>query len=156
MLLSAPARRRTALASLFTPSAFLLACAALYPTGALAQDETTEPEVAEYAAEAPADATDAEAEVSPAGEEGEVSELLAADPADASNEGISEVIAVEALEGNTEPAETLEVAEDGDAVQLEAVQVTGSRIRRTDFETSQPVLRITRDDIERTGLTAIG
>jgi iron complex outermembrane recepter protein len=46
-------------------------------------------------------------------------------------------------------------AEEG-ATELEAIEVTGSRIRRTDYETSQPIAVITRAEIERTGLTSIG
>jgi len=42
------------------------------------------------------------------------------------------------------------------AAKLEAIEVTGSRIRRTDYETAQPVLVVSRDDIERSGLTSIG
>ncbi|MBI2383622.1 MAG: TonB-dependent receptor [Gammaproteobacteria bacterium] len=43
-----------------------------------------------------------------------------------------------------------------EATQLDEIEVTGSRIKRTDFETAQPVLSIGREDIERTGLTSIG
>jgi iron complex outermembrane recepter protein len=39
---------------------------------------------------------------------------------------------------------------------LEDVVVTGSRIRRADAETAQPVLVVTRADIEKTGLTSVG
>lgn len=47
-------------------------------------------------------------------------------------------------------------AEEDEAARLERVEVTGSRIKRTDIETAQPVARIEREDIERTGLTSIG
>ncbi|HUS23717.1 MAG TPA: TonB-dependent receptor [Candidatus Binatia bacterium] len=40
--------------------------------------------------------------------------------------------------------------------ELDTMEVTGSRIKRTDYETAQPVLSIGRQDIERTGLTSIG
>ena len=43
-----------------------------------------------------------------------------------------------------------------DATELDTLEVTGSRIKRTDYETSQPVLSIGREAIERTGLTSIG
>jgi iron complex outermembrane recepter protein len=43
-----------------------------------------------------------------------------------------------------------------DATELDTIEVTGSRIRRTDYETAQPVVVVTRADIERTGLTNIG
>lgn len=42
------------------------------------------------------------------------------------------------------------------STELGAIQITGSRLRRTDFETAQPVLVLTREDIERTGLVSIG
>ena len=41
-------------------------------------------------------------------------------------------------------------------VTLEGIQVTGSRIRQTDIETEQPVLTITRADIEEQGFESIG
>ncbi|MDQ3494923.1 MAG: TonB-dependent receptor [Pseudomonadota bacterium] len=42
-----------------------------------------------------------------------------------------------------------------DAVTLDRVQVTGSRIKRADIEGHVPVQTVTREDIERTGLTSI-
>lgn len=39
--------------------------------------------------------------------------------------------------------------------QLDTIEVTGSRLRRTDYETSQPVVVISREDIDRSGLTDI-
>ena len=45
---------------------------------------------------------------------------------------------------------------DSDATELDAIEITGSRIKRTDYETSQPILSISRQDIERTGLTNLG
>ncbi|MFP5307841.1 MAG: TonB-dependent receptor plug domain-containing protein, partial [Gammaproteobacteria bacterium] len=65
---------------------------------------------------------------------------------------LAETIAVEPLREEA-PADT--VAEDGPAV-LDAIEVTGSRIRRSDYETAQPVTVVTREDIERTGLTNVG
>ncbi|MCG8435104.1 MAG: TonB-dependent receptor plug domain-containing protein, partial [Gammaproteobacteria bacterium] len=47
-------------------------------------------------------------------------------------------------------------AEDDDAAALDRVEITGSRIKRTDIETAQPVTIIQRADIERTGLTSLG
>ena len=48
-------------------------------------------------------------------------------------------------------------AEDDDAAAaLERIEITGSRIKRTDIETAQPVTIIQRADIERTGLTSLG
>ncbi len=43
-----------------------------------------------------------------------------------------------------------------DAVTLDRVQVTGSRIKRVDIEGHVPVQTVTREDIDRTGLTSIG
>ncbi|MBA3930060.1 iron complex outermembrane receptor protein [Pseudoxanthomonas japonensis] len=39
---------------------------------------------------------------------------------------------------------------------LDKVEVTGSRIKRTDVETSQPVFSLSREDIQAQGLTSIG
>ncbi len=47
-------------------------------------------------------------------------------------------------------------ADEDDAVQLEKMPVTGSRIKRTDIEGFSPVTVITRQDLERSGLTDIG
>ncbi|UXI66260.1 TonB-dependent receptor domain-containing protein [Tahibacter amnicola] len=44
---------------------------------------------------------------------------------------------------------------DGETNRLEPVVVTGSRIKRVDMETSQPVLTLERIDLERTGLTSV-
>jgi iron complex outermembrane recepter protein len=41
------------------------------------------------------------------------------------------------------------------STKLDTIEVTGSRLRRTDYETAQPVLVLSREDIERTGLTDI-
>ena len=43
-----------------------------------------------------------------------------------------------------------------DAEELETITVVGSRIKRTDIETSQPVFVIEREDLQRTGLTSVG
>src|SRR5210317_1202294 len=47
-------------------------------------------------------------------------------------------------------------AQDEDAAEPGKVQVTGSRISRTDIETANPVFVVTREDIDRTGLVGIG
>jgi iron complex outermembrane receptor protein len=47
-------------------------------------------------------------------------------------------------------------AQDQDAEQLETITVVGSRIKRTDIETSQPVFVLERQDLQRTGLTSVG
>src|SRR5690554_2396015 len=38
---------------------------------------------------------------------------------------------------------------------LDRIEVTGSRIRQADMETSQPVMTISREDIQNTGLTSV-
>jgi iron complex outermembrane recepter protein len=43
-----------------------------------------------------------------------------------------------------------------DAEKLETVTVVGSRIKRTDLETSQPIFVVSREDLQKTGLTSIG
>ena len=42
-----------------------------------------------------------------------------------------------------------------DGQKLDTIEVTGSRLRRTDYETAQPVVVLSREDIERTGLTDV-
>lgn len=55
-------------------------------------------------------------------------------------------------------AQETDEAEEGseDAVEFETFEVTGSRIKRSDYETASPVLVIDREAIERTGLNSIG
>lgn len=43
-----------------------------------------------------------------------------------------------------------------ESAELEKVQVTGSRISRTQLEGAQPIMTITREEIEKTGLLSIG
>ncbi len=42
------------------------------------------------------------------------------------------------------------------ATELDTIEVTGSRILRSDYETAQPIQIISRQDIESTGITSIG
>ncbi len=72
--------------------------------------------------------------------------------------------ASEAATTETAPAETVDTVPvqniesapaDKNATQLDTIEVTGSRLKRTDYETAQPVFVLTREDIERTGLTDI-
>jgi iron complex outermembrane receptor protein len=42
------------------------------------------------------------------------------------------------------------------ATTLDRIEVTGSRIKRTDIETSQPIFTLTRDEIQAQGLTSVG
>lgn len=46
--------------------------------------------------------------------------------------------------------------EEEDSAELDKIEVTGSRIKRTDIEGASPVFVIQREDIERTGLTSVG
>ena len=45
------------------------------------------------------------------------------------------------------------IAQDGEqqATTLDRIEVTGSRIKRADIETSQPIFSLSRDDITRAG-----
>lgn len=46
-------------------------------------------------------------------------------------------------------------AESDEAAEMERITVTGSRIRQADVETAQPVLVITRDEIEKQGFQSV-
>jgi len=48
-----------------------------------------------------------------------------------------------------------QAAEEEGAKAVERIEVTGSRIKRTDMETAQPVLTITTEDIGRSGLSGL-
>ena len=48
------------------------------------------------------------------------------------------------------------VAEEGDATQLEKVEITGTRIRRVDAETASPIYTIDRATITATGAQTVG
>jgi iron complex outermembrane receptor protein len=54
------------------------------------------------------------------------------------------------------PAEQPAAEGSAEATKLEKVEVTGSRIKRTDYETAQPVTAISRKDIERSGVVTLG
>ena len=54
------------------------------------------------------------------------------------------------------PAFAQKDAEKENMEELDSVVVTGSRIKRTDAETAQPVTVLSRADIEKTGLTSVG
>jgi iron complex outermembrane receptor protein len=47
-------------------------------------------------------------------------------------------------------------AEEDDATKLDRVEVTGSRIKRTQLEGAMPVTAVSREDIEKTGINSIG
>lgn len=118
--------------------------AILFPVALLAQDETPPPaEDAPAAEEAPA------ADSAPAPEGEAPADAAPADGAEAAAEGA-------AAATETIPVRTAETEEPAaDSTKLDTVQVTGSRLKRTDYETAQPVLTLTREDIERSGLTDI-
>ncbi len=61
-----------------------------------------------------------------------------------------------ALYGTTALAVAPAAVAQDDAEELETITVVGSRIKRTDIETSQPVFVLEREDLQRTGLTSIG
>lgn len=46
--------------------------------------------------------------------------------------------------------------ETGEPATLDRIEVTGSRIKRAELETSQPVFNVTREDIQAQGLTSVG
>ncbi|KHL52833.1 MULTISPECIES: TonB-dependent receptor domain-containing protein [Xanthomonas] len=48
------------------------------------------------------------------------------------------------------------IAQDAGTTNLDKIEVTGSRIKRADVETSQPVFSMSRQQIESQGLTSIG
>ncbi|MEK6806907.1 MAG: TonB-dependent receptor [Pseudomonadota bacterium] len=48
------------------------------------------------------------------------------------------------------------IAANTSSTNLDVLEVTGSRIKRADYESAQPVLSINREAIEKTGLTSIG
>jgi iron complex outermembrane receptor protein len=52
-------------------------------------------------------------------------------------------------------AATSVTAQAQEATNLDRISVTGSRIKSTDIETSQPVLSLTRADIEKQGVTSV-
>lgn len=56
---------------------------------------------------------------------------------------------------DTIPVQTGETEKVPEGTRLDTIEVTGSRLKRTDYESAQPVLSISREDIERTGLTDI-
>lgn len=46
--------------------------------------------------------------------------------------------------------------EAGADKKVERIEVTGSRIKRTDMEAASPVLSMNRDEIEATGMISVG
>ncbi|HUR41199.1 MAG TPA: TonB-dependent receptor [Verrucomicrobiae bacterium] len=104
--------------------------------------EPATPAATEPATE-PATETESSTEPAPAGDTGSAPSQLP-DAAEAP----AEVVPTVPVAAAEEPLPT-------DATQLDTMQVTGSRLRRSDYETAQPVVVISREDIERSGLTDI-
>ncbi|MFA5940408.1 MAG: TonB-dependent receptor [Sinimarinibacterium sp.] len=98
-------------------------------------------------------AEEAGSSAEPVSDEGNESAVEPVAEAPVSEAAVVETIEVEPLR-EAEAPET--PAEEEGTTKLEAIEVTGSRIRRIDYETSQPVTVVTREDIERTGLSNIG
>lgn len=48
------------------------------------------------------------------------------------------------------------LAQQAQPTQIERVEITGTRIRQVDAETAQPVLKVTAEDIQKSGLTTVG
>jgi iron complex outermembrane receptor protein len=123
-----------------------LAAALFLPPVSLAQEDASVPaeETIPVDETTPAESTaPAEGEASA---EGAAPEQTAAEP-DAGTAAAAEQV-------DTIPVDQAEAPVDGS--RFDTIEVTGSRIKRTDFETAQPVVVVTREDIERTGLTNIG
>lgn len=77
----------------------------------------------------------------------------AAAPADAAAPAAAEA-APEQLQ--TIPVDTAQEKPASDSTDLDSIEVTGSRIRRSDYETESPILVLRREDIEKAGLVSIG
>jgi iron complex outermembrane recepter protein len=116
-----------------TLALFLLALA---PWAAAQEDASTDPNATESTTTEPAPA-DATPDTGAAGE-----------AATESTEAAPEVPTIPV-------ATAQEEAPPSDATSLDTIEVTGSRLRRTDYETAQPIVVISREDIERSGLTDI-
>ena len=72
-------------------------------------------------------------------------------------DAIKFAIAVGTIAGTgTALAQDAAPAQEKEATTLDRIEVTGSRIKRTDIETSQPVFSLTRDEISAQGLTSVG
>lgn len=70
--------------------------------------------------------------------------------------GIRQALLVGMIGGAALGAGTAFAQDDQDAKELEAIEVTGSRIKRTDMETSSPIQVIDSVAIERTGAVILG
>jgi iron complex outermembrane receptor protein len=121
--------------------------ATLFATAPFAQDEP-----------APADAAPAEEAATPEATPAEAPAEAPAAPADAAPaEGAPATDAAATPEATPEtiPVQTAETEKAPEGTKLDTIEVTGSRLKRTDYETAQPVFVMSREDIERTGLSDI-
>lgn len=76
-------------------------------------------------------------------------------PADAAP---AEGTPADGVAGQSAPLDTIPVPQDeakGDVTQLDAIEVTGSRIKRTDFEGPSPIAIIGRQEIDKLGYTTV-
>src|SRR5688500_12431782 len=72
-------------------------------------------------------------------------------------DAITFAIAVSTIAGTgTAFAQEAAPAQEKEATTLDRIEVTGSRIKRADIETSQPIFSLSRDDIQAQGLTSLG
>src|SRR5688500_10118746 len=72
-------------------------------------------------------------------------------------DAITFAIAVSTIAGTgTAFAQEAAPAQEKEATTLDRIEVTGSRIKRTDVETSQPVFSLNREEIQAQGLTSVG
>ena len=72
-------------------------------------------------------------------------------------DAITFAIAVGTIAGTgTAFAQEAAAPQEKEATTLDRIEVTGSRIKRTDIETSQPVFSLSRDEISAQGLTSVG
>ncbi|TJY64971.1 TonB-dependent receptor [Sinimarinibacterium sp. CAU 1509] len=127
------------------PASWMLA--ALLAGPANAQDDAMAEVVPTYELESAELSDSAVVVTESASDEGEPQ----GEPSPASEDAAVSTIGVEPLRADGEDSAIAE-----DRSRLETIEVTGSRIRRTDYETAQPVLLISRQDIERSGMTSIG
>ena len=71
-------------------------------------------------------------------------------------DAISFALAMGTIAGaNTAFAQDATAPQQKEATTLDRIQVTGTRIRQVDLETAQPVLQITRADIEKQGFQSV-
>ncbi|HUP93022.1 MAG TPA: TonB-dependent receptor [Solimonas sp.] len=118
--------------------------------GAPPDAAATSPEATPADASAPPDTTATSPDAAPAEPAPEAAASAEPAPAEEPPAAPVETIPVETAK---KPEGNLQVKEG--TARLDTIQVTGSRLKRTDYETAQPVLVLSREDIDRTGLSDI-